>query len=231
MRIRGLEALRKWMSEDSGVSGIVEGSEIIGKSVSLLRRKTKEDKEKSEEGEEVEEEGICVSEKNGILGIVLEVVEGGGWKGSYEELEEVVGHLEEEGEKMWRERKRMGKGEGSKWREMGRLAREIGWGIERRKRREEGDGGDGSMITLYGMKKNLTAERKRTDEEKQGREEEKKRADEEKRKREEAERRETEEKRMKEEEKKKRKGREKQRNKRRERWKSESENWNKSCIS
>ena len=55
---------------------------------------------------EGEEGGVSVSEKNGILGIVLEVVEGGGWRGEYLELEEVVGRLEEEGEKGWMERKR-----------------------------------------------------------------------------------------------------------------------------
>ena len=50
-------------------------------------------------GKEEEEGGVSVREKNGIMGIVLEVVEGGGWKGSYSELEDVVGRLEEEGKK------------------------------------------------------------------------------------------------------------------------------------
>ena len=125
-------------------------------------------------------------EKNGLLGIVLEVVEGGGWKGSYEELEEVVGRLEKEGEKEWRERKgkkREGGGRGNKggmeWREMGRLAREVGWAIEKRKR--EGEGEEGEIITLEGMKKNLADEKKKAEEEKRKREEERMRAEKEKR--------------------------------------------------
>ena len=87
------------------------------------------------------------------------------------------------------------------WREMGRLAHQVGWAIEKRKGMSEGTGRDGSMITLQGMKKNLAEEKKGREEEKKGREEEKrlreeseKRADVEKRKKEEAERREAEEK-------------------------------------
>ena len=139
--------------------------------------------------------------------ILLEVVEGGGWKGSYSELEEVVGRLEEEGEKRWREEKRKEKGKregrngGREWKEMGRLAREVLWEIEERKRREEGRGEeeeeDGEMITLHGMRKNLADEKK-------GREEERKRADEEKRKREESEQKAVEEKNRADEEKRKR---------------------------
>ena len=93
------------MSEDGRVMEIIGGSEMVLNSVSLLRKKTKEDKEESEEEGEG---GICVSEKNGILGIVLEVVEGGGWRGDYEELEEVVGRLEEEEEEERRRRRRNG---------------------------------------------------------------------------------------------------------------------------
>ena len=74
MRIGGLSALKKWMSEDGRVIGIVGGSEKILKSVSLLRMKTIEDGEKEgeREGEEEneEEEGVSVSEKNRILDIV-----------------------------------------------------------------------------------------------------------------------------------------------------------------
>ena len=169
--------------------------EIIRDAVSILGRRTIVEEEGRGEGEE--EEGVSVREKNGILGVVLEVVEAGGWKGRYEELEEVVGRLEEEGEKEWRERKGKREEGGMEWKEMGRLAREVGWEIEKRKRREEGEGKDGCMITLYGMKKNLADEKKRVDEERKGREEEKKRADEAMRLREE-------EKKGREEEKKKR---------------------------
>ena len=224
-----MESLKKWISADDRAVEIVGGSEMIGKSVSLLRRKTIEDKGElhygecqsgEKEGEEEEEEGVNVLEKNGILGIVLEVVEGGGWKGSYEELEEVVGRLEEEGERGWRERrgkKREGGGRvnngGIEWREMGRLSREIGWAIEKRKREKEGKEGEGEIITLDGMKKNLADEKKRAEEErkkredaetereqeKTGREESEKRLKEENRLREEAERGREEEKRKKEE--------------------------------
>ena len=114
MRIRGLEVLRKWLSEDSEMIEIIRGSEMILKSVSFLRMKTIEgDKEEKEGRKDIEdeggggeeEEGVSVFEKNGILGIVLEMVEGGGWKGSYSELEEVVGRLEEEGKKRWKEKR------------------------------------------------------------------------------------------------------------------------------
>ena len=71
------------MSEDSRVIGIVGQSEIVLKSVEGLRMKTIDD-----EGERKEGEGVSVREKNGILGILLEVVEGQVWKGGYEELEE-----------------------------------------------------------------------------------------------------------------------------------------------
>ena len=153
---------------------------------------------KKEEGKE-EEEGVNVREKNGILGIVLEIVEGGGWRGSYSELEEVVGRLEEEGEKEWRERRKKkkrggggGGGGGMEWREMGRLAREVGWGIEEQKKKEEGRGGDGKMISLRGMKKELEEEKKRADKSE-------KREQDEKRKREQSEKEREEEKRKKEE--------------------------------
>ena len=163
--------LKKWMSEDGRVIEIIGGSEMIMKSVSLLRKKTKEDKEEGEE-EEGEEEGICVSEKNGILGIVLEVVEGGGWKGDMKELEEVVGRLEEEGKKRWKEKRgeKGGRG-GIEWREMGRLAHEVGWAIEERKGMGEGRGGDGEMLTLLGMKKKAEEKDKQLEEERKGREE------------------------------------------------------------
>ena len=210
MRIQGLEVLKKWMCDDSGVIGRVGGSEKILKSVSFLRMKTIEDGEKEGDRRDIED-GMSVSEKNGLLGVLLEVVERGGWKGGYEELEEVVGKLEEEGENAWRERnrKREGRGRESKagleWREMGRLAREVGWAIEERKCRER-KGGEGSMITLQGMKKTLAdekkkveEERRRADEEKRMKEEQKKRADDETRKREESERRAEEEKRKMEE--------------------------------
>ena len=185
--------MKKWMSEDCRASGIIGGSEMILKSVSLLRRKTIEDREESgdgggwgkegkegEEGEgEGEEEGVSVREKNGILRIVLEVVEGGGWRGSYSELEEVVNRLEEEGKKEWiSKRREKGKNFGREWKEMGRLAHEVGWGIEERRVREEGNDGEGEMISLLGMKKNLEEEKKGRDEERKGREEEKKKREE-----------------------------------------------------
>ena len=128
------------------------------------------------------------------------------WRGDYEELEEVVGRLEEEGEKKWMSKKRGEKGSrrGREWKEMGRLAREIGWEIEKRKRMEGGEGRGGDMITLHGMKKNLEEEKKGREEEKKRADEEKRRADEEEKKKEEEKKGRAEEKRMKEEEKKKR---------------------------
>ena len=39
MRIRGLETLRKWMSQDSRVIELIWGSEMILQSVSILRKK------------------------------------------------------------------------------------------------------------------------------------------------------------------------------------------------
>ena len=72
------------------------------------------------------------------------------------------------------------------WRDMGRLAHEVGWGIEKRKRREEGRGReeeDGEVITLQKMKKNLEEEKKGREEEKKMKEEAERRGTEEKRKR------------------------------------------------
>ena len=87
------------------------------------------------------------------------------------------------------------------WREMGRLAHDVGWAIEERKGMGEGRGGDGEkMITLQGMKKNLEEEKKEREEKDKQLEEERKGREEEKRKKEEAERREMEEKRKREEE-------------------------------
>ena len=164
------------MSEDCEMIRIVGGSEMILKSVSILRKKT------IEEGDEAES-GVSVREKNGILGILLEVVEGGGWNGSYEELEEGVGRLEEEGEKEWRERRgkirEKGRGGGIEWKEMGRLARDVGWAIEERKATtNQGRGGDGSMITLRGLKKNLEDEKKKLEEKDKQLEEEKRKMEE-----------------------------------------------------
>ena len=140
---------------------------MILKSVWVLNKKTKED---NEEGEEEKDEGVCVSEQNGILGIVLEVVEGGRWKGEYEELEEVVGRLEEEGKKKWMEKRgEKGRGGGREWNEMGRLALQIGMAIEERKLREEGRGRDGEMVTFGGKKKKAEEKDKQLEEEKKGR--------------------------------------------------------------
>ena len=193
MRVGGLNALRKWIGEDERIIESVMESEMMGKCVYILSRKTIESErskdgitsssssssssaeQKKEEEEEEEEEGVSVSEKNGILGIVLEVVEGGGWKGSYSELEEVVGRLEEEGKKR-RTESNGAKGQHG-WKEMGRLAHEVGWAIEERKLRD-GRGGDGEMITLQGMKKNLEEKDKQLEEEKKGREEEKRKKEE-----------------------------------------------------
>ena len=182
IRVRGLDSIREWLSKDDRYISMIGECEIIRDAVATLRRRTIGEGEEEEE----EEEGVSVREKNGILGILLEMVEVGGWRGGYEELEEVVGRLEEEGEKEWRERK--GK--------------------------REGRGGDGEMISLRGTMKNLEEEKKgreeekkRADEERRMKEEERKKVDEEKRRgaeekrmKEEAERREAEEKRMKEEE-------------------------------
>ena len=210
IRIRGLEAIREWVSKDDRYINMIGECEIIRDAVSILRRRTIGDGEEGEEEEREEreegkgkEEGVSVREKNGILGILLEVVEGGGWKGSYSELEEVVGTLEEEGKTKWKQKRaEKGRGEGKEWKDMGRLAHDVGWAIEERKGMSEGRGGDGEMITLQGMKKNLEEEKKKVEEERTGREEEKKRADEEKRmkeeerkKREESERKAREEKR------------------------------------
>ena len=63
------------------------------------------------------------------------------------------------------------------WREMGRLAREVGWEIEKRIGME---GGDGELITLHGMKKNLADEKRGREEEKKGRVEERRMKEEEK---------------------------------------------------
>ena len=96
-----------------------------------------------------------------MLGKVLEVVEGGMWKGEYRELEEVVGKLLVEGKRKWMEkRSEKGRGGGREWKELGRLALEVGWAIEERKgMTEEGRGG----INQQGLKKEV-------EEEKQGRE-------------------------------------------------------------
>ena len=132
--MHGLKALKKWMSEDESIARSVGEGEMIEKCVSLLRLPTIEEEVKDqclmgseeEEKERGRNEGVSITEKNGILGIVLEVVEGGGWRGEYGELEEVVSRLEEEGEKKWRERKgkkeERGKNSYMLWREMKRLA-------------------------------------------------------------------------------------------------------------
>ena len=161
------------MSKDGAFINVLGECEIIRNAVSILGRRTIEEGERTEEEEEV---GVSVREKNGILGILLEVVEGGVWKGGYEELEEVLGRLEEEGKKEWRERKKDGR-EGMEWKEMGRLAREVGWAIEEKKMEMEGEGG--KIVTLGRMKKELEEEKKGREEAERGREEEKKRADEE----------------------------------------------------
>ena len=98
IRIRGLEAIRDWVSKDDRYISMIGECEIIRNAVSILRRRTigegeegeegeegKEGKEKEDGKEEEDEAGVSVSEKNGLLGIVLEVVEGGGWKGKYED--------------------------------------------------------------------------------------------------------------------------------------------------
>ena len=179
IRVRGLEAIRKWVSKDERYIRMIGESEIIVNGVSILGRRTIGDGEEGEEeGEEVKEkkeeegkeEGVSVREKNGILGIVLEVVEGGGWRGSYEELEEAVGRLEEEGKKRWMEKRREEGGRGGReWKEMGRLARDVLWGIE--ERRGRGERGEGEILTFVGMKKNLEEEKKGREEEKRLREE------------------------------------------------------------
>ena len=107
IRIRGLEAIREWVSKDDRYINMIRECEIIRNAVSILRRRTIGEGEETEEKEEGEE-GVSVREKNGILGILLEIVEGGGWKGRYEELEEVVGRLEEEEEEERRRRRRNG---------------------------------------------------------------------------------------------------------------------------
>ena len=252
IRIRGLEAIRDWVSKDDRYISMIGECEIIRNAVSILRRRTigEGEEEEGKEGEEAkegekeeEEEGVSVREKNGLLGIVLEVVEGGAWKEEYEQLEEVVGQLEEEGKKRWMEKrgKKGGRGGGREWKEMGRLAHEIGWAIEEKKNVEGGKG----IVTLGRMKKDLmeaiAKEKKRADEAmgkkeeserakgakereaieqrnkreeaERGRDEEKKRADEEQRKREETEKAKDEEKKRADEEK---RGREEEKRKKEE---------------
>ena len=149
------------------VTQILAKSELIQNVISLLNTRTIENPPLSGDRDTPssfsesaspsgEEEGVSVGEKNGALGIVLEIVEGGGWKGDYSELEEAVSRLEEEGEKEWRERRKKGGSVNgwTEWREMGRLARDVGWAIERKK-----DGGEG-IATLSGMKKKLNEEKK-----------------------------------------------------------------------
>ena len=189
--MKGLEAIREWVSKDERYISMIGECEIMRDAVNILRRRTIGDgevgREGKEEGREGEgEEGVSVREKNGILGILLEVVEGGGWKEGYEELEDVVSRLESEGKKGWRERRgEKGKNWGREWKEMGRLAQNVELAIEENRGREEGGereggrGGDGGIITVRGMKKNLEEERKRADEEKRKREETERKADEE----------------------------------------------------
>ena len=221
MRVRGLEALRKWIGEDEGILGIIRDSGLLEKWVCILRSRTVEGKRRSDEksgggngnsegmsaavsssssslthlsgngrmeGELEEEEGVSVFEKNGILGIVLEVIEGGGWMGEYAELEEVVSILEEEGEKEWRERKRKKEVGGNEWKEMGRLAHDVAWGIEKRKKMEEGGDEEYGILSVGKMKKELEEEKKKAKEENRLKEEEKRMKEEERKKREESER-------------------------------------------
>ena len=106
IRVEGLEALRRWVSKDERYISMIGECAIVQDAVEILGRRTigegeegKEGGEGEGEGEGGEEEGegrggVSVREKNGILGIVLEVVEGGGWRGGDEELEEVVERLE-----------------------------------------------------------------------------------------------------------------------------------------
>ena len=186
----GLEAIRKWVSKDDDdrYIKIIGECEFIRDSVSILGRRTVGEGEEGGEQKEEEGEWMSVREQNGLLGIVLEVVEGGGWRGGYEELEEAVGRLEEEGGKKWRERKKEGRG-GREWKEMGRLAHEVAWEIEKMKKMEEGGEEDYGILSVERMKKNLADEKERAEEEKKGREEEKRLKEEEQKKSEEAEQR------------------------------------------
>ena len=181
--------MKKWIGEDDTVLGIIGNSELIGKCVSILGSRTTEDigssgrvnspassvsssssfqildRNRGMKGNE----GVSVSEKNGMLGILLEVVEGGGWRGKYSELEAVVSQLEEEGEKEWRDRKGK-RGGGNEWREMGRLAHAVAWGIEKRKKMEEGGETESGIISVGRMKKEMEKsveeEKRRVEEEK-----------------------------------------------------------------
>ena len=92
------------MSKDDRYISMIEECEIIRDAVSILGKRTIEEGEEGNK-EEGEGEGVSVREKNGLLGIVLEMVEGGGWRGEYSELESVVGRLEEEGKKRWKEKR------------------------------------------------------------------------------------------------------------------------------
>ena len=99
---------------------------------------------------------MSVGEKNGLLRILLEVLEEGEWEGDEEEMEIVLCELEEEGERRWKEEKKKGnKGRRrNEWREMGQLAREVEWALEKKKRRgREGKEEEESIVTLCGMQK------------------------------------------------------------------------------
>ena len=101
---------------------------------------------------------MSVAEKNGLLRILLEVLEEGEWEGDEEEMEIVLCELEEEGERRWKEEKKKGnKGRRrNEWREMGQLAREVEWALEKKKRRgREGKEEGESIVTLCGMQKRI----------------------------------------------------------------------------
>ena len=205
-----METIQNWMSKDDRYINMIRECEIIRDAVAILGRRTigeGEGEGVQERTEEEEEVGVSVREKTVILRILSDLMEGGGWNGDYEELKKVVNRLEEEGKKEWEERKKDGRG-GKEWKDMERLAREVGWAIGKNSRMPKGRGGDREEITLDGMKGKLEEEKKgreeenkraeeaerrrdeemlRADEEKKRADNEKRRADEEKRKKEEAE--------------------------------------------
>ena len=81
MRPLGLEVVRNWVSKAERYVSMIGECEIIRDAVSILGGRTIGAGVEGEVRTVGEEEGLTVAEKNGILGILLEVVEGGGWKG------------------------------------------------------------------------------------------------------------------------------------------------------
>ena len=69
IRVRGLEAIREWVSKDDGYISMIGECEIIRNAVEILRRRTiGEGEEEGEEGKgtEEKEESVTVREKKNL---------------------------------------------------------------------------------------------------------------------------------------------------------------------